>query len=245
MVFTGLRICQNDVLQVGARVVSSSTSLPVVEGGCPTDPQRGRCVGKRRGPRPLRWKRPLVVHWGNIRLYLAGPPIRLSTRAMLILMLQLASWADLLRKRNWKRQRPPSVPARVPPRSGCRAPWRRTVAAGACEFSRPWNPMKSTCNSAHCQKKATKKKGYDAQRKVRRAHLTEGAESAEKAAFQWPISGIIRKVGGTKGRSGSMNGSTCYRILKTIFPDLDSEALGKRAVWHHEWKVSIFATRYT
>ena len=49
MVFTGLRICQNDVLQVGARVVSSSTSLPVVEGGChaPTDPQRGRCVRKR------------------------------------------------------------------------------------------------------------------------------------------------------------------------------------------------------
>ena len=57
MVLTGLRICQNDVLQVGARVVSSSTWLLVVEGGChtPTDPQRGRWVGKRRGPRPLRW----------------------------------------------------------------------------------------------------------------------------------------------------------------------------------------------
>lgn len=87
--------------------------------------------------------------------------------------------------------------------------------------------MNSTCNSAHCQKKAAKKKGYDAQRKVRRAHLTE--ESAEKAAFQWPIPGIIRKVGGTKRRGGSMSGS-CYRILKTIFPDLDSEALGKHAV---------------
>ena len=178
MVLTGLRICQNDVLQVGARVVSSSTWLLVVEGGChtPTDPQRGRWVGKRRGPRPLRW-----VLWrftGETSAYiLRGPPIRLSTRAMLILMLQLASWADILRKRNWKRQRPPSVPTRVPSRSGCRPPWRRTVAAGACEFSRPWDPINSTCNSAHCPKKAAKKKGYDAKHKARRAHLTEGAES--------------------------------------------------------------------
>ena len=39
--FTELRI---DVLQVGAREVSSGMSLPVVEGGChvPTHPQRGR-----------------------------------------------------------------------------------------------------------------------------------------------------------------------------------------------------------